>query len=227
MDMKVDFYSDIGCVWCYIGMHRLKWALEKFPGRDQVEVVHQPFQLDPSLPTKAKPHLEFLDGLFGSQAGAIVERVTQITGHDGIPYNPFTALSANTLSAHRLLRLAELEYGRQTQSELKARMYAARFAEGGDVADPGQLADMAAAVGMDRTRVVAYLASDEGMVEIREQVDAARSLGVSAVPTFVVDGKWTVSGAQEVDTFLKLLERAAGGGGVDVDVDDDEEALTC
>ncbi|MBM9507466.1 DsbA family oxidoreductase [Actinacidiphila acididurans] len=226
--MKVDFYSDIGCVWCYISMHRLKRALERFPGADRVEVIHRPFQLDPSLPTEAKPHLEFLDGLFGpQQAAQIVERVTRITGRDGIPYNPRTALSSNTLLAHRLLRLAELEHGRRTQTELKARMYAARFAEGGDIGDVAQLADMAVGVGMDRTRVAAYLASDEGAKEIREQVDAARAMGVSSVPTFVVDGKWSVSGAQEVAVFVQLLERAAADGADAEDGAAGEEAFTC
>jgi predicted DsbA family dithiol-disulfide isomerase len=210
--MKVDFYSDIACVWCYISMHRLERALAEFPDRDEVQVVHRAFQLDPSLSTEPKPHLEFLDGLFGPSAATdVVARVTQITGRDRIPYDPRSAISVNTLLSHRLLLLAGAEYGLQVQSALKARLYGARFAEGGNVGDLRQLADMAVAVGMDRARVLAYLATDQGTREVREDTARGKRLGVTAVPTFVFDGKWSVTGLQEKSTFLTMLEQATAG----------------
>src|SRR3712207_2200106 len=48
--MKVEVWSDVVCPWCYIGKRRLETALERFPHRDQVEVVWRSFQLDPSVP---------------------------------------------------------------------------------------------------------------------------------------------------------------------------------
>ena len=34
-------------------------------------------------------------------------------------------------------------------------------------------------------------------------------LGITAVPTYVFDGRWSVPGAQDPDTFLRVLERVA------------------
>ena len=48
--MQVEVWSDVVCPWCYIGKRRLEAALERFPHRDQVEVVWRSFQLDPSIP---------------------------------------------------------------------------------------------------------------------------------------------------------------------------------
>ena len=48
--MQVEVWSDVVCPWCYIGKRRLESALERFPHRDQVEVVWRSFQLDPSVP---------------------------------------------------------------------------------------------------------------------------------------------------------------------------------
>src|ERR1700751_210812 len=47
--MRVDIWSDIVCPWCYIGKRRFDQALASFGGRDEVEVVHHSFELDPSF----------------------------------------------------------------------------------------------------------------------------------------------------------------------------------
>lgn len=45
--MRVEIWSDIACPWCYVGKARFEKALDAFPHRDQVEVVHRSFELDP------------------------------------------------------------------------------------------------------------------------------------------------------------------------------------
>lgn len=45
--MRVEIWSDIACPWCYVGKARFEKALAAFPHRDQVEVVHRSFELDP------------------------------------------------------------------------------------------------------------------------------------------------------------------------------------
>ena len=62
---------------------------------------------------------------------------------------------------------------------------------------------------MDEERVRAYLASNEGLDETREDLDQARRIGVQAVPTFVFEGQWAVQGAQSASTFLQVLEEVA------------------
>ena len=45
--MRVEIWSDIACPWCYVGKARFEKALRAFPHRDDVEVVHRSFELDP------------------------------------------------------------------------------------------------------------------------------------------------------------------------------------
>ena len=54
--------------------------------------------------------------------------------------------------------------------------------------------------------MVAFLASDEGTDEVRREIAEAQEMGVTAVPTFVFEGKWAVQGAQ-ASTFLQVLEQ--------------------
>jgi predicted DsbA family dithiol-disulfide isomerase len=205
--MKVEVYSDIACPWCYIGKHRFERALAAFPGGDTVDVVYRPYQLDPGAPEEASSHRAYLDSRYGPGSAAMDAKVAKIGEGEGIAFDFDHALHVNTLSGHRLLRLAEVEYGPQTQARLKEKLFAARFADGGNVGDPALLADLAAQVGIDRDRAAAYLASDEGQKEVREEIAQSRALGITSVPTFVFEGRWAVSGAQEASTFLRVLEQ--------------------
>ena len=48
--MQVEVWADVICPWCGLGTHRLEAALERFPHRDEVQVTHRSFQLDPGAP---------------------------------------------------------------------------------------------------------------------------------------------------------------------------------
>ena len=64
--MQVEVWSDVVCPWCYIGKRRLETALERFPHRDDVEVVWRSFQLDPSVPEgETYPTLPALAAKYG------------------------------------------------------------------------------------------------------------------------------------------------------------------
>lgn len=207
--MKVEVYSDIACPWCYIGKHRFEQALVGFPQADAVEVVYRPYQLDPGAPTVARSHREYLAERFGPQSAQMDARVAQLGKDAGVDFDFDSALHVNTFDGHRLLRLALAEHGPRTQAELKEKLLAARFADGGNVGDHAQLADLAAAVGIDRQRAADYLASGEGAAETTAELANARSIGITSVPTFVFDGKWAVAGAQDVDTFRDVLSQVA------------------
>lgn len=47
--MRVEIWSDIVCPFCYIGKRRFEAGLREFAQRDEVEIVHRSFELDPSI----------------------------------------------------------------------------------------------------------------------------------------------------------------------------------
>ncbi|KJK58513.1 DsbA family oxidoreductase [Saccharothrix sp. ST-888] len=207
--MKVEIYSDIACPWCFIGKRRFEQALDLFPRKDEVEVVFRPYQLVPDAPEQASPHRAWLAERYGPQSVAMDARVAELGKAEGIDYDFDTALHVNTFLAHRLLHLAETEYGARTQVALKESLLTAHFSDGVDVGDREQLTRIAVAAGLDRDRVAGYLAGDEGTAEVRAQLAEARALGITAVPTFVFEGRWAVQGGQEASTFLRVLEQVA------------------
>jgi len=206
---RVEIYSDVVCPWCYIGERRFARALAAFPQADRVDVVYRSYQLDPGAPEKAVPLKQYLARRFGGAVDGMLARVTENAAAEGIVMEWDRALSVNPLTAHRLIGLAEREYGAKVQRALFEKLFEAHFTNGADISDHDQLADLAESVGMDRARVQAYLASDEGLAEVQEAFEHARRIGVRAVPTFVFDGEVAVEGAQPASVFLQVLEEVA------------------
>ena len=204
--MKVEIYSDIACPWCYVGERRFARALAAFPQAEHVEVVFRPYQLDPTLPDTPRPLTEQLREKFGPQADTMARQVTSVATQEGLDLRFDKAQSVNTLTAHRLLYLAEREYGPEVQRALADKLFEAHFTNGGNIADHALLTDLAVSAGLNRERVQAYLASDEGLREVQQAIMHAQRLGIRAVPTFVFDGRQAVQGAQPTSIFLQILE---------------------
>ena len=203
--MLVEIYSDVVCPWCYIGKRRFEDALARFDGRDDVEVVWRPFQLDPHAPATPTPVADAYARKFGGpeQAAQIIDKMTATAAAAGLEFHLDEAQRANTFEAHRLIDRAAAD-GRQ--SAMKERLLQAYFTEGPDIGDREVLVDLAGDVGLDSERIRAFLASDEGTAELREELVTGLERGVNAVPTFVFEGRWAVPGAQEADTMLRVLE---------------------
>jgi predicted DsbA family dithiol-disulfide isomerase len=226
--VKVEIYSDIACPWCYVGKARFERALAAFPRSSSVEVVYRPFQLDPSAPQEARPHREVLAAKYGPQAAAMDRQIAALGAAEGVDFDFDTVLENNSLLAHRLLRFALDEYGPEAQVRLKGKLMAGHFGEGMDIGDPEYLTDAAVTAGLDREAAAAFLSGDELHDEVLDEIDEARQLGISAVPTFVFEGKWVVQGGQETSVFLRALEQVAKDTAAeDADIAEDDAAGAC
>ncbi len=209
--MNVEIYSDVVCPWCSIGKARFEKALDQLPAavRDNITYVWKPYQLDPTAPTTPSPVIEGYARKFGGmeRAREIIETVTNTAAADGITFNMDIAQRANTLDAHRLLWMALKDHDAGTQDALNSKLFDAYFREGRNIADEPTLVDIATEVGMDRDRVTTDLAKGRGRAEVQEELNEATQMGISAVPTFVINGEWSIPGAQEPETFVRVFER--------------------
>jgi len=203
------------CPWCYIGKRRFEAGLASAESDDlgvNFEVSYRPYQLDPTAePGAAGPVLDAYARKFGGlvQAEQILSRVTASAAEEGLEFNLDRALRANTLLAHRLLWLADQPESAVDQKALKERLLKAYFTDGANIGDPQALADCAADVGFERDEIVQFLESDRGVPEVAAELEEARNNGISAVPTYVLNGQWAVPGAQDAETFAQVLRKMA------------------
>jgi predicted DsbA family dithiol-disulfide isomerase len=200
--MRIDIWSDIVCPWCYIGETRFDRALARFDG--EVTVARHPFQLDPEAPIPGVPARERYAKKFGEEAPAILDRVTREAAGEGLAFDFDRALTANTFDAHRALAFARAH---GDEHALEKSLFSAYFTEGLDISDRAVLARRGAETGLDVRSLAAYLASDEGVDDVRRELVAAFDRGITAVPSFVFNGEFLVPGAVDTDTFVRILDQ--------------------
>lgn len=210
-ELRIDVWSDIACPWCYVGKRRLEAALALFPHRDAVEIVWRAFELDPSAPRerdRAVSYAERLSHKYGTavrDAEVRIKHLTDVAAQDGLDFRFDIIRSGNTFDAHRVIHLAA-ERGKQ--DAVKERLLRAYLTEGELMSDPETLVRLAGESGLDPEEVRALLASDASVMDVHEDEDEARKLGISGVPFFVMGGKYAVSGAQPTEVLLRALQRA-------------------
>lgn len=213
--MRVEVWSDVVCPWCYVGTRRFEAALDRLREGDastdgDIEVVHRAFELDPTVPAGGVDLAAYLANKFGG-----AERVRQAhdrlaaLGRDvGVEFRWAGKRRVNTFDAHRLAAWALDVAGPAVQHDLHQRLFRAYFTDNLDVADHGVLAALAADAGLDPDQAAEVLAAGSYADTVRAEERQASEHDIHAVPTFVIEGRWAIPGAQDVDTFVELLTRA-------------------
>lgn len=209
--MRLEIFSDVVCPWCYIGKRRFDRAAANLITAGfnlNLEVNYRPFQLDPTAPLDAPtPVRDAYAKKFGTteRADEILSHVTTIAATEGINFRMDIAIRANTSRAHRLIALAqttELDH-----TKLKESLMIAYFCEGRDISNIDTLIDIASTFGLDKVQVSEMFNSKLGDQQLDADLLRATELGVTAVPTYVFNEQWSVPGAQDSETFERVLKK--------------------
>ncbi len=207
--MKIEIWSDVACPFCYIGQAHLMEALSTFPEKDKIEIEWKSFILDPTLPQQTD---DDLFTVLSERKGMPMEQVMQMTAHvenmaskAGLQLNFKKTVPVNTLKAHALLQLAK-EKGKG--NEAKQRLFKAYFEEGANLGKDGVLIALGKDLNLAEAELKNALSSDAYRLKVQGDVNTARQLGVSGVPFFVLDGKYSISGAQPTATMKQALAQA-------------------
>jgi len=207
--VSIEIVSDVICPWCFIGKRRLEKALASLRGELRAQVTWLPFQLNPGMPRQGMARADYRRAKFGSlERGAQLD--AQVASHgsaEGIAF-AFERIerTPNTIAAHQLIDLAQ-QQGRG--DALVEALFRAYFESGRDVGDPGVLRELARDCGLAPDAAEARWADADDTRRIARLDEEVRGLGVAAVPTFVFERRFGVSGAQPPDTLAGAIREAA------------------
>lgn len=202
--IKIDIVSDLVCPWCYIGQKRLSDALTQ--SDYEAEISWKPFQLHPELEKEGMEKNTFLIKKFGPKGANLFDQVKAVADSESLPMNPgIIGNIPNTVDVHRLMWLAKKE-GKDLK--LAPNLFEAYFANGKDFSKQETLVSIGVDCGMDKIQIENFLASDEGKEEVLEEEKSYREAGIKAVPTFIINDKYMIQGAQSPDVFLNAFKQA-------------------
>lgn len=206
--MRIDVWSDVVCPWCYLGKKRLEAAIDGLDFRDEVEVHWRAFQLDPSAGTEPKDLRTAIDRKYGPGSfDGMTARLGALGEDIGIDYRFDLAQRVTSVPALMLVAWIEEQQGLAAADALHDRLFRAYFTEGENIADPANLVDWAVEVGADRELAGEAVATGAGRDRVVADLEGAAERQITGVPTFVIDDRAVVPGAQDVETLRLLITR--------------------
>ena len=209
--MTIEIWSDIMCPFCYIGKRNFESALDQINGKENVQIIWKSFQLDPTIPENfdekinVYQYLADRKGMSYEQSVRLHESVVRTAKEAGLTYNFDKAIIANSFNAHRLIQLAK-EKGLGDQAE--ERLFVAYFTEGRDFGDSAELVKLGTDIGLTEKEVNDALTNDIYAKKVRQDIYEAQTIGIRAVPSFIFNRRYAVTGAQPPHVFLQTLEKS-------------------
>ena len=203
----IEVWSDVVCPFCYLGSRQLDRVIERFAHREAVVVRRRAFELDPHAEHDPGVTLDVLlatkYAMPVERAAALNERLERQALELGMAWSMRDARPTNTFDAHRLIALAS---GQGLAGEMSERLFRAYFSEGQLIGDRSCLDRLAKDVGV--TGAGELWNSQRYADDVRADEARASELGVTGVPTALVNDMFVIVGAQGTDQMLDVLDRA-------------------
>lgn len=202
--MKIEIWSDIACPYCYIGKRKLEEALKTFPHSDQIELVWNSYELDPSLP-KIPLNTNQQEQNRGSHKGGS-KGIMALAEGVGLEYNYDKLIGTNTSDALRLVKLAK-KYNLADQAE--EVLFKAYFTDGKNISDKQTLIELGEGIGLTKQAIVDMLNSDEYLEDIVKDIRYSEDiLDLQFIPFYLFNNKLVIQGSLAEEDYLDALTKS-------------------
>ncbi len=195
--LKVTFFSDYICPFCYIGFYRVEQLSKNY----DLEVEWRPFEIHPETPKEGMdlnnlPYpKEYLDMMKAN--------IKKLADDVGISLK----LSDKLPNSRLALYLSEFARKNGKFDDFHKLVFDSYWKDGKDIGDQAFLLGLAETIGLNRNDILEYINSEEPKSELTKSLKDLKQYGINGVPTFIIGDKIVV-GAQPYDVFTKVIEKA-------------------
>ncbi|PCH60156.1 MAG: hypothetical protein COC19_06275 [SAR86 cluster bacterium] len=203
-NLKIEMVHDIVCSWCPIGYSNIKAAINNL--NIEVDFHFLPFELNPKMTAAGESIASYFSQRMGwseNQLVAYQQSLVTTAAKAGVNID-FSKRTHyyHSRKAHLLMHWAE-RFNKQTAlNELLINAY---FKDGLNISDITVLLDIAEAVGLNRQKTETALASTHLNQGLEEKSSRLKTLNISSVPAFIVNGNSLISGSNSVQYFEDAL----------------------
>jgi len=172
-----------------------------------VRVERRFLEIHPETPAEGMPVSDL--GYPPGQWARMMENLDRMGKAEGIAFSERTF----TTNSHKALLLAEAakEEGPEVFESVNEGLFRAYFTEGRNIGDPQVLREVAQAAGIPAVRM--EQAWTDAVYEDRLAGDheAATRIGITGIPTFIVDGRWILEGAVPTEMLREAAKKTSAG----------------
>ncbi|NQV45587.1 MAG: DsbA family oxidoreductase [Rhodospirillales bacterium] len=222
--MLIEIIADITCPWCYIGLKRLRSALALRPSYNPT-FLWRPFLLNPELRDGSIDRHHYLTRVFGSESRIqqFQDAVETAGNAVNIPFNFETAdITPSSVNAHRFIAYAG---GLVNPVILADALFSAYFVDGKDIGSADVIASVAKPFGFKAKEAKEFIEGSLGRQDVLDENAKIHRLGINGVPAFVFAKRNIISGAQEPEALVNVLDFVVTAERLEQDDDHDQENI--
>lgn len=198
---KLTIYTDYVCPWCYIG----QGVVGRLKAEHDVAVDWKPFYLRPDTPPEGMELPAYLQ----ARASSATERLRQMARANGMEMVSPSWIP-NTRLAHEATEYAREQGKADDFHRIVFRKY---YGEGQDIGRWEVLRAAAEEVGLDASVMECLVIDGRYTATVEDQVEEAFALGITGVPTYILNDRCAIVGAQSYEVFEQALQRLAAEAG--------------
>ncbi len=174
--------------------------VEKLKAEYNIELEFRPFYLYGDTPPEGR---ELPEQVKRARAAGSEERLRQIASSHGMKFASIKRIY-NTRLAHEATEYAR-EHGKA--GEFNRVVFRKVYAEGQDISQWAVLHSAALEAGLDADEMQSEVQGGKFTAEVAAQVRQAYQIGVSGVPTYVINNRYAIVGAQPYEVFKNALAK--------------------
>jgi predicted DsbA family dithiol-disulfide isomerase len=194
MKIKIRMYSDYICPFCYLG----EAIIEKLKSRFDIEMEHIGIEIHPETPEEG---VDLRGRIYG------IEEMYENLRCRGKEYG-LKFCDAKLLSNSKKALIVG-EYARKVgkNQEFTHEVFKAYFERCLDIGKETELFEIGEKVGLAKQEIEDCLKDSFCQNSFASNCTEARKHDISGVPTFIVNGKYRITGAQSEQTFVEFFEK--------------------
>ena len=207
--MRIQYWSDYACPYCYIGETNLRHALDELGVSYVFEM--KAFELNPYAKKSAGGDIVAMFAakyqLNLEDAQKRVDSINEMARAAGLEFDYAKVFHTNTFDAHRLTKMAMEKGGTAMADKMAERLYKAYFAEGVDVGDQEVLVKLGTEAGLDAADIRAMLEGKDYSDQVSLDERQAQMNRISSVPCFIIEDTVAVPGAMPKEQFMEVIKK--------------------
>jgi len=204
--IRVDFFHDVICGWCYVLSPRLRQLAKEF----NLDIHHHAFALSASQADmignfgSVKQAKQTILGHWEQCARADDEKRINVEGMHKQTFD--YPISTPGLIA---CKAAEQQGGASAYWDYFDAVTHAHMSENRNIGDLDILTDIAVETGLDKFLFIKDVADPTRLAEIKRDRKLAQEYDITSTPTLVIHKRWVVSGALDIHALRKTLKDIA------------------
>lgn len=198
MEHKLTVFTDFQCPFCYIGegvidgLRRDIVLVEDYVG----------FEIHPDIPAQGVDTVPYLESLGYRNARDIIKAIRGRIEQLGLKVGPMV----RKYNTHLALLLIAYATEQRKAREYVQAVNRANFEDNANISDHTVLGELLKSVGLPGSlKQIKGLQDGSYERQFVAQQSVARQLGITGVPTYIVDQRSLITGAQEAAVFRQAF----------------------